>query len=167
MAPDDAVECATDAADRKRARSLEEEAAAGRQGKLIGGIFVATFLFIAVVVTSGSRPAEVTLTSAALSVRAAGYSADIALSRIDSVRLTTQLTGLGSKLNGFQFGSAYAGLFAMRPFGKARLFVNASRPPYVMLFSRDGVVIVNGDSPAATQRLLTDIEGARTSAVTP
>jgi len=167
VAPNDAGLRATDAADTERARNLEDEAAAGRQGKLIGGIFLATFLFIAVVVTLGSRPAQITLTSAALSVRAAGYSADIARSRIDSVRLTAQLVGLGSKLNGFQFGSAYAGLFAMRQFGKVRLFVNASRPPYVMIFSRDGVVIVNGDSSAATQRLFADLSEARTTAVTP
>jgi len=167
MAPHDPGLLCTDAAAAKLARDREEEAAAGRQGKLIGGIFLATFLFIAVVVTLGSRPAQITLTSAALSVRAAGYSADIARSRIDSVRLTAQLVGLGSKLNGFQFGSAYAGLFAMRQFGKARLFVNASRPPYVMIFSRDGVVIVNGDSSAATQRLFADLSEARTTAVTP
>ena len=167
MAPLVAGQYGMDADNEKRARNREEEAAAGRQGNLIGSIFIGTFLFIAGVVTLGSRPAQITLTSASLAVRAAGYGAEIARSRIDSVRLTMQLNGLGSKLNGFQFGHAYAGLFAMRPFGKARLFVNVSRPPYVMIFSRDGVIMVNGDSPTATQRLFADLGGARTTAVTP
>lgn len=153
--------------DEQRARNRESEAAAGLQGKLIGGICIGTFLFIATVIVLGSRPAQITLTPASLAVRAAGYGADIALTSIDSVHLTMQLNGLGLKLNGFQFGNAYAGLFAMRPFGKARLFVNASRPPYVMIFSRDGVVMVNGDSPSATQRLVADLVAARTTAVTP
>lgn len=156
----------TDTADEKRARNREEEAAAGRQGKLIGGIFIGTFLFIAGVVTLGSRPAQITLTAQSVAVRAGGYDANIARSSIDSVRLTMQLNGLGSKLNGFQFGNAHAGLFAMRPFGKVRLFVNASRPPYVMIFTRDGVVMVNGESPTATQRLFSDLGGVRTTAVT-
>ena len=155
-----------DAADEKRARNREEEVAAGRQGKLIGGAFIGTFLFIAGVVTLGSRPAQITLTTASFAVRAAGYVAEIARSSIDSVRLTMQLNGLGSKLNGFQFGNAYAGLFKMQPFGRVRLFVNASRPPYVMVFTRDGVVMVNGESPTATQRLFSDLSGVRTTAVT-
>ncbi|MBC7673471.1 MAG: hypothetical protein H7247_13715 [Polaromonas sp.] len=157
----------TDGAEEKRARTRDAEAAASIQGKLIGGICVGTFLFIATVVTLGSRPAQITLTSAALAVRAAGYSAEIVRGNIDSVRLTTQLNGLGSKLNGFQFGNAYAGLFTMRPFGKVRLFVNASRPPYVTIFSREGVVVVNADSPAATQRLFTALDGAGTRVAIP
>jgi hypothetical protein len=147
--------------------AAEAEAAAGLQGKLVGFIFVGTFLFIAAVIMLGSRPAQITVTPTTVGVRAAGYSAEIARDRIDSIRLTPRITGLGSRLNGFQAGNAYAGLFAMKPFGKARLFVNASRPPFVMIFSRDGVVMVNGDSPAATQRLFVELDGARPTASAP
>ena len=153
MSPLDARSHGTDVADAKLHPNREEDAAAERQGGVVVGVFIATFLFIAAVVTLNSRPARITLTPASLAVRAAGYSAEIPRSSIDSVRLTSRITGLGSKLNGFQWGNMYAGLFAMRPYGKIRLFVNASQPPYVMIFSRDGVIMVNGDSPTATQRL--------------
>ena len=146
--------------DAKRARSREEDAAAERQGHVALGIIFSGFLFVAAMLIVGSRPAQITVTPSSFSVRAAGYTSEIARSRIDSVRLTSKISGLGSKLGGFQGGSAYAGQFAMRPYGKVWLFVNVSRPPYVVIFSQDGVVMVNGATPTATQRLFADLNGA-------
>lgn len=167
MLPQGAGQIGPDADEVKRAKAREEDAAAERQGFLIGGIFIATFAFIAAVVMLGSRPAQITLTPTAFAVRAAGYNSEVSRNAIDSVRLVTQITGLGAKLNGFQAGSAYAGLFEMRPYGKARLYVNSSRPPYVMLFTREGVIMVNDATPNATRQLFAALDGGRTTAVQP
>ncbi|WP_298271421.1 PH domain-containing protein [Gemmatimonas sp.] len=146
-------------ADAKPVRDHGGDAATEGRGQLALGIIFASFLLIAAMLILGSRPAKITVTPSSFSVRAAGYTSEIARSRIDSVRLTSKISGLGSKMGGFQGGSAYAGTFAMRPYGTVRLFVNVSRPPYVTIFSRDGVVMVNGATPAATHRLFADLTG--------
>ena len=167
MSPEGAGQSGSDAGATARAARQAEDDAAAQQGYLVGGVFIATFVFIAIVVMTASRPAEVTLTASSFAVRGGGYSAEVPRAAIDSVQLVPGLDGLGAKRNGFQWGSVYAGLFEMRPFGKARLFVDASRPPYVRLFTRDGVILVNGKSVTETQQLYSALQRAEAAQVIP
>ncbi len=153
MSTEGMVEDPARAADTRRAAMLAAEAEATSMGNLVLCVFAGTFVFIAAVVMNGSRQAAITISPTSFAVRAAGYSAAIPRADIDSVRLASRLTGLGAKRNGFQWGNAYAGRFEMRPYGTARLFVNATTPPFVVVYAKSGVVIVNERDSAATRRL--------------
>ncbi len=155
------------AAETRHAAMLNADAAATRQGNLVLGIFAGTVVFIAAAVFVSSRPAAISLSSTKLRVSAAGFSANVQRADIDSVALVTQLSGLGSKQNGFQWGSSYAGRFAMRPFGSARLFVNATKPPYVVVYAKSGVVFVNDRDSAATRRLFVELTSHASAAAAP
>jgi hypothetical protein len=139
-------------ATRRAARVAADAESASQGTRLFIGLG-ALVLVIGVAIMLSLRPATITRSDTTLAIRAAGFSATIPLAAIDSVRLTPTLSGLGSKQNGFQLGSVYAGRFAMRPYGSVRLFVNTSRPPYITVFARTGVVILNGESGAETEQL--------------
>ena len=140
-----------------------EDADASRQGYFVLAIFAGTFLFIAGVVLVSSRPPSITLTATTLAIRSSGYASTVPVAEIVEVQMVRQLSGLGRKQNGFQFGSAYAGRFEMKPYGSATLFVNVSRPPYVRVRTTSRVVFVNAGDSVAT-RALYDSLAARRSA---
>ncbi len=116
---------------------------------------VATVVFIAALVRVESRTPTVLLTRDSLSVAAGRYRRTIAVSAIDSVALTWRLGRIGLRSAGFSFGNVFHGTFVMRNHGKARLFVNRSRPPFVTIHSAAGVVIVSLDD-AVQSRILYD-----------
>lgn len=99
-----------DAATR-HAAMVAGNAMAARKGYLILGVLAVTFVFIGAVNMLNSRAPTISLRDSLLTVHAAGYGADVSRHAFDIVRFTRQLSGLGAKRNGFQFGSAYAGRF--------------------------------------------------------
>ncbi len=141
----------------RRAAMVAADAESARQGTRLLAALGALALLIVVVILFSLRPATITRSETELSIRGAGFSATIPLAAIDSVRLARTLSGLGAKQNGFQFGNAYAGRFAMQPHGSVRLFVNTSRPPYIMVFATTGVVIMNGENVAETERVFEEL----------
>lgn len=122
----------------------------------LGGI-VATLAFV---VFSGTSTPTIELTGDALSVRQAGNSHTVPLKEIDSVALRWNLDGVGVKRIGMQSGSAYAGTFEMKPFGRTHLFVNTNRRPYVTVYARSGVTIVSAPDSASVVQFLAILCGS-------
>jgi Bacterial PH domain len=125
---------------------------------------VATVVFIAALVWVESRTPTLRLTRDTLSVAAGVYRAKLAVSAIDSVALTWRLGRIGLKSAGYSFGNVYHGAFAMRDYGKARLFVNTGRPAFVIVHSAAGVVIVSLDDSLRSRMLSDSIAAVHRSA---
>lgn len=141
----------------RREAMIAADAQVAHQRVVVRALVAASIAFVIGVVVLGSRAAVISRTPTDLFVRAASFSATVQLSDIDSVRLVSSLSRVRRKLNGFQFGSAYAGRFELWPHDSMHLFLNTSRPPYITVFAKTGVVILNGESIVATERLFGEL----------
>ena len=122
------------------------------------GIVAATiFLVIGCMLTFllvGRGSPDLTQDDVSLNISGSGYGRTIRYDEIDSVRLRWNLDGLGAKIGALQNGNDYRGSFAMRPYGRASLFVDARTKPFVEIFSTNGVTIVSAADSLSAERLL-------------
>ncbi len=126
--------------------------ALGGYGAIAG--LLATFGFLWFVVSNEGKPATIVLTDARVSITAHGYGTDIAFPELEEVQLVRRLAGVGRKRNAFQSGSVYHGTFDMKPYGTALLFVDAMTPPFVLLRTARGVVLINTPDSLRTLALV-------------
>lgn len=151
----------TTQAPRAVAGADDEYTRESRQGYGVLAIFGGTFAFIAIVVALGSRAPHIELSAQQLAVSSSGYGKTIPVAEIQKVELVTQLTGIGDKRNAFQFGSQYRGSFDMKPYGAATLFIDATKPPYVIVHAKSGVMLFNAGDAARTRRLYDSLTALR------
>ena len=57
------------------------------------------------------------------------------------------------KTNGFNAGGVLKGHFALKDLGRARLYVDANKPPFIYINTADGLVIVNQGTGKAQETL--------------
>ena len=103
-------------------------------------------------VHSMSGLTDTTLAGRQRHLRSGGYGVTIPIADITGLQLAGHLSCLGGRVNAFQVGNSYVGSFAMKPYGEAELFLNATKPPFVLVQSVvAGMVLFNAGDSAATR----------------
>ena len=124
-----------------------------RKGFAVLALFGGTFVCLAAMVMLQSRAPDISLDRETLGIRSGPYGVHIRLAEIDEIQLVHRLTGLGSRKNAFQFGSAYAGRFAMKPYGDALLFINTNTPPFILIRTHGDVTLFNTRDSTSTHAM--------------
>ena len=124
-------------------------------GIAAGAVAIAGFA-----IYSGMQPPAVEVTSESLSVRNGFYSNTVRLREITTATLDDRIPRVGLKTNGFAAGSVLRGTFRMDSWGSARLYINLDRPPFVVIRSPEGIVVVNFRDPEQTREMYTQLRHA-------
>jgi hypothetical protein len=134
---------------------------AGRQwgpqhgvGVVIG---VAALLLVASTMYSGFQPPAVVLTGTAFEVSNGLYHNTIAYSSMKSATLEETIPAIGLKTSGFAAGSALRGSFDVDRWGNGRLYINRDKPPFVVIRTDGGFVVVNFKDSERTRALYADL----------
>ncbi len=127
------------------------------------GILAFGLLFITMMIQSESRKVTATLTPNALSIRAGSHSTSVPRAGIINVKLIRKLSGIGGRRNAFQFGNAYHGAFSMREYGSALLYLDATKPPFIVVTSTTGTVLFGLDDSVSTKAMFEALSSLRQS----
>jgi hypothetical protein len=117
-------------------------------GLSIGAIGVG---IAALVIYAGMQPPVVQVTAEDFTVRNGLYSNTVPLRRITEASLDDYIPRVRGKTNGFAAGDTLCGSFRLDTWGSARLYVNLDRPPFLVVRSDDGYVVVNFEDPRRTR----------------
>ena len=138
------------------------EIAAGRRRARISvlvfvGAILAPFAIGLTAIYAFTKPPTVSVSQADFSVRGGLYGEEIPLERVTGVTLEQTLPRVLLRMNGLAFGQTLRGHFRLAELGDGQLFVELGKPPYVMVRTKTGYVIVNFDEPARTRELYADL----------
>ena len=100
-----------------------------------------------------ARPPVVSLTSNSIAVENLFYGQVYRLSEITRVELVPSLPPIRLRTNGYAAAGTLRGWFSLEKWGQGKLFVEATQPPYIAIFLRDGFVVINYRDPGETRRL--------------
>jgi hypothetical protein len=123
-------------------------------------IGVIALVLAAWVMYAGMQPPSVEVTAEGFSVRNGWYSDTVPLRQITAATLDEYIPRVGLKTNGFAAGGTLRGTFRVDSWGRARLYVSLNSPPFVVIRSRDGVVVVNFKDPDRTRDMYTRLTQA-------
>jgi hypothetical protein len=152
------------AALRRAAPAVSDQAEPGSTsnvGLYVGlGIAAVALAIAGFAVYSGTLPPDVRISADSFSVRNGLYSDTIPLRRIEVLTLQDYIPRVGLKVNGFAAGGTLRGTFRVDSWGRARLYINLNRPPFVVLQSPDGIVVVNFQDPERTREMYAQLRQA-------
>lgn len=136
----------------------EEERAADRRAArryllMVGLVTVAIVGVLAAIVLLHLRPPTAVVTADGFSVRSGLYAVEIPASAIESVDLEPAMPRVLGRPNGFALAGTLRGSFRLEGIGRARLFVHVGDPPYLVVRTREGLVVVNFRDPDRTRAL--------------
>ncbi len=120
---------------------------------------LATFIGTGVLMQSGGREPEVTVSAGALRIDGM-YGESIDLAQVDAIELHDELPTITLRTNGYAMGDDLKGWFATEELGKVKLFVHADVAPFVYLHTPEYWVIYGSDDPAQTQALYEQLTGS-------
>ncbi|HKW02976.1 MAG TPA: hypothetical protein VJN96_24335 [Vicinamibacterales bacterium] len=123
-------------------------------------IAAAVAIVIGLVLWTGARPIEASVGSEAFVVTGAGYSVRVPFGAIRDVSLIDELPPIVHKRDGFAAGGKLRGEFTVAGIGPAQVFVDRDVPPFVVVKTTNGVLIVNGVNADTTRRLRDDLARA-------
>ncbi|HVZ49307.1 MAG TPA: hypothetical protein VG916_11025 [Gemmatimonadaceae bacterium] len=104
-------------------------------------------------VVMGMRPVHVDVSDGALHASGGFYRTTVPLRDIVQVTVLDTLPAIDARTNGFAAGGRLRGHFSLRDYGRASLFVDRSAPPFIMIRTRDDLVVVGTTDPAETRAL--------------
>ena len=117
-------------------------------------------IVVGLVLWTGERPIEASVGASEFVVKGAGYSTRVPLDQIRGVSLVDDLPAIERKVNGFAAGGKLRGKFTVAGIGPSEVFVDRNVPPFVVVKTTNGVVIVNGVNADATRLLRDDLARA-------
>ena len=123
-------------------------------------IATAVTVVVGVVLWTGERPIEASVGASELVVKGAGYSTRVPLDQIRSVSLIDELPAIDRKVNGYAAGGKLRGKFTVAGIGPSEVFVDRNVPPFVVVKTTNGVLIVNGVNADATRHLRDELARA-------
>ncbi len=88
------------------------------------------------------------------------YGVTVPLNEISGLELISEMPAIGRKTNGMGLGSHYKGEFTFQDGTKARLYVDASKPPFISFLRDDTVYTINAQTPEKTQELYEQLKAA-------
>jgi hypothetical protein len=138
-----------------------EPGSTSRVGIYVGLAIAAFALAIAAAtIYAGMQPPDVRITADSVTVRNGLYSDTVPLRRLEALTLQDYIPRVGLKMKGFAAGGTLRGTFRVDSWGRARLYVNLNRPPFVVMQSPDGIVVVNFQDPERTREMYAQIRQA-------
>jgi hypothetical protein len=120
-------------------------------------IATAVAIVVGLVISNGERPIEASVGATGFMVKGAGYSTRVPFDQIQGVSLVDELPAIVRRINGFAAGGKLRGDFNLAGIGASRVFVDRDVPPFVVVKTTNGVLIVNESSADATRRLRDDL----------
>jgi hypothetical protein len=88
------------------------------------------------------------------------FGVTVPLQDISGLELKNEMPAIGTKTNGSGLGSHYKGEFTLQDGTKARLYVDASKQPFVSFVQGGTVFYINSDTPEKTQELYDQLNAA-------
>jgi hypothetical protein len=82
----------------------------------------------------------------------------VPLAEISGLELKNEMPAIGQKTNGMGLGSRYKGEFTFTDGTKARLYVDASKPPFITFMHGSTIFYINTDTPGKTQELFAQLK---------
>jgi beta-lactamase class A len=113
------------------------------------------------VMWSGERPVQASISNGIFDVGGAAYHARVPLAAMTSVTLADAIPAVRRKVNGYDFGNTLRGHFRLEEFGDSDLFINRSAPPFIVVRSAGGALVVNLRTADLTRRLYADLVAQR------
>ena len=162
------VQIGSDEPDELRAAiasRIPEHAIDRREADETSGLWRVLALFVIVIIAglipvmAGMRPSEMAVTDGTFRVSGGLYHEAIPLADIVKVTLLDTLPTIDARTNGFAAGGKLRGHFSLRAFGRASVFADRARPPFIMIRTRDRLVIVGTEDAAATRALAAQLAG--------
>jgi hypothetical protein len=131
----------------------------GAGKKLIVPAAIVMIIFLAVggLMFYVSQPTEVAILGDGLQIQGL-YGEIHSWDSIDAVELHDELPRIERRTNGAAVGSSLKGHFRTVELGDVKLFVNASRPPFIYLTAGGRMTILNGASEEETRQVFEAIE---------
>jgi hypothetical protein len=102
-------------------------------------------------------PPLIAVRSSGLSVKSLFYGGTFSWRDFRQVTLELSLPPIRLRTNGYAFGPSLRGHFKMDVLGKGQLFIEANRPPFILLRTATSYLILNDQNPARTKALYRDI----------
>ncbi|MCC6217489.1 MAG: hypothetical protein IT376_21710 [Polyangiaceae bacterium] len=100
-----------------------------------------------------SRPPVAEVDQAGLHVSSLVYSAHVRPEEVVRVELVDRLPPIELRTNGTALGARLRGHFRLREWGDGKLFLDADRPPFLFVQTRDGYVVYGASEPNETRRV--------------
>lgn len=122
---------------------------------LIGSIisvFILASLGVCVLLYFSSRPVEYNLQNGILSIKGA-YGQEVPVSEISSLELKQTLPEILLRTNGSSLGNMHKGYFKLKDIGQVKLFLDASKPPFIYIKAGSETIILNRDDSDKTKIL--------------
>lgn len=130
---------------------------AGKQLAVPVGIAVAALIFVAVLMFLASQDTKVTFHEDGLQIHGM-YGEVSAWESIEGVKLIYELPNIEMRTNGSALGSYLRGYFRTTEHGTVKLFVNSGKPPFVLLqTSGGGIIIFNLNNVEETREAYEEI----------
>lgn len=125
---------------------------AGKEFIIPAVIGVGTIVFVGVLLFFSSQSTKVTVFEEGLEIQ--GMYGDVyTWESIRDVELIDELPNIEMRTNGSALGSKLKGHFRTTEMGSVKLFVDASKPPFILLETDKGIVIFNSDSEVETREI--------------
>jgi hypothetical protein len=87
------------------------------------------------------------------------YGIKLNLSEIESIQLIEKIPSIKSRTNGMSLLEVKKGFFDLEGYGKSRLLINSSAPPFLMITTKNQeMVICNLKDPEETKRIFEEIQ---------
>jgi hypothetical protein len=130
----------------------------GWQHQLAIVLSICALAFAGVLIYFGLQPPTVVVGFDSLYVSNSNYRNTIPYRSMQSLTLESELPRIVMKTNGFSTGRTLRGSFRVDGWGASRLFVNLDAPPFVVIRTADGHVVVNFKEPQRTQALYKELK---------
>jgi len=130
-----------------------------RSTKIIIGLIIALLAAIVVLTYTGTFPSRVIVDPESVQIKGM-YSVTIRRDEIHNITLEDSLPQILRRTNGFSAGGVLKGHFELKDLGRARLYVDANKPPFIYINTADGLVIVNQGDRQNTEKLYQTLTGS-------
>jgi len=127
-----------------------------KQAGLITAAFLALIVVAGALIGYGLSEPQVVYTKHHLVIRGAG-GIKIPLANFDAMSNTDFIPTILDINKGWRLSKTYRGIFELYKSGPAHLFIKSGKGPYVIIWLKEGIVVLTRDNPEATQRLYDDI----------
>ncbi|MGI6307747.1 MAG: DUF3784 domain-containing protein [Dethiobacteria bacterium] len=123
-----------------------------RSTKIIIGSIIVFFVGIGVIILISAQTPEILISAETVQIKGL-YGIEIDRSDINDVNLVDIMPAVIRKTNGFDCGNILKGNFLLQGGVKAKLYVNAGKPPFIEITTQEGLIILNQGNPERTAAL--------------
>ena len=119
---------------------------------VVSVIIVLTLGGVGTLLYFSNKPAEYSIQDGSLRI-SGEYGEEIKISDIIGITMKEQIPKIQLKTNGSALGSKMKGYFNLKDIGRAELFVDTKKPPFIYINVKSGLRIVNTEEPTQTDQL--------------